>query len=203
MYRTFARTPEEVFNRHPHGATIRGLVGVMMCLNFLSFLSLRSPHLSRYLPSANHVSLSLSLARSLHPYLYHFYSIHLSRRFYSSPRLRSTLFLLPSSRSTRPFSTLNARTRARIHAHAAGPPLVVCRCLVVTDETPYPNACTRGHMHTPISTVEYTHGCCALRGLWPRTTPRAIIALRRQRRRTIVGRISRSALYRSLRGIRV
>lgn len=25
MYRTFARTPEEVFNRHPHGPTIRGL----------------------------------------------------------------------------------------------------------------------------------------------------------------------------------
>lgn len=131
MYRTFARTPEEVFNRHPHGATIRGLVGVMMCLNFLSFLSvsLRSlPLASRAisLPPITSLSLSLSLALSLPtPSLLY---IHLSRRFYNPPRLRSTLFLLPSSRPARPFSTLNARTRARIHAHAAGPPLVVCRC---------------------------------------------------------------------------
>jgi len=69
MYRTFARTSGEVFNRHPHEPTIRGLVGVMMCLNFLSFLrplsalSSSSPRLFLILclPPSNLLSLSLSL----------------------------------------------------------------------------------------------------------------------------------------------
>lgn len=73
MYRTFVRTSEEVFNRHPHGPTIRGLVGVMMFLNFLSFLSASLRSLSAspclflylYLPPSDSNPVSLF---SLYPY---------------------------------------------------------------------------------------------------------------------------------------